>query len=560
MHRCLFGISTLALAFVSIFADPSSAQRVLGIGDDALAIPAGVLRVRIVGQWTWFNERYGMNTPGRPNGALEPLGVDFTLDTIGVKQFPNLASLQAGIQQLSGNPNWLATLGNSQVSLRDRITSFPLILEAGLSKRFSISIQIPYVTTNTGVFFNVNTNQFEGNLGFNPALGNQAAANQNATMLAQFIADSSILKGALDNCQANPAASGCSQLNAQAASAQALIRSASAFARGVNGIYSTSPFVPIVGTDAQLSIEARVAAFKALYQQFGANAIAASTIGPFASQNRLTVLDAQQILSDPAFGIAAAPLATTGHSHLGDIDISGKFSLYDSFNGSAQARMSPRGLNFRTSVGGIFRLPRGQIESPDNFVDIGTGRGAKAVEGRWFADVLFGSHFWQSFVVRFNKPFADEQVMRILDLPNEELAPLYRRQKVQRALGSTFEFETSPRIVVNDFFALSGQYVYRHKAADHYTGTFTIPAAVTGFSDITLDASTLDLETEAKEQRLGGGISYSNLYAVDQGKAKLPFEVSFVHWQTVKGSGGNQPKFFSDQVQLRLYTRIFGGK
>jgi hypothetical protein len=560
MHRWLFGISTIALAFVSIFAEPSRAQRVLGIGDDALVIPAGVVRVRIVGQWTWFNERYGMNTPGRPNAALEPLGVDFTLDTIGVKQFPNLASLQAGIQQLSGNPNWFATLGNSQVSLRDRIASFPFIFEAGLSKRFSIGIQIPYVTTNTGVFFNVNTNQIEGNLGFNPALGNQAAANQNAAMLAQFIADSSILKGALDNCQANPAASGCSQLNAQAGPAQALIQSASAFARGVNGIYSASPFVPIVGTDAQLSIEARVAAFKALYQQFGANAIAASTIGPFASQNRLTVLDAQQILSDPAFGIAADPLATTGHSHLGDIDIGGKFSLYDSFNGSTKARMSPRGLNFRTSVGGIFRLPTGQVESPDNFVDIGTGRGAKAVEGRWFGDVLVGSHFWESFVVRFNKPFADEQEMRILDLPNEELALLYRRQKVQRALGSTFEFETSPRIVINDFFAISGQYVYRHKAQDHYTGTFTIPAAITGFSDITLDASTLDLETEAKEQRLGGGISYSNLYAVDQGKAKLPFEVAFVHWQTVKGSGGNQPKFFSDQVQLRLYTRIFGGK
>jgi hypothetical protein len=560
MHRWLFGISTIALAFVSIFAEPSRAQRVLGIGDDALVIPAGVVRVRIVGQWTWFNERYGMNTSGRPNAALEPLGVDFTLDTIGVKQFPNLASLQAGIQQLSGNPNWFATLGNSQVSLRDRIASFPFIFEAGLSKRFSIGIQIPYVTTNTGVFFNVNTNQIEGNLGFNPALGNQAAANQNAAMLAQFIADSSILKGALDNCQANPAASGCSQLNEQAGPAQALIQSASAFARGVNGIYSASPFVPIVGTDAQLSIEARVAAFKALYQQFGANAIAASTIGPFASQNRLTVLDAQQILSDPAFGIAADPLATTGHSHLGDIDIGGKFSLYDSFNGSTKARMSPRGLNFRTSVGGIFRLPTGQVESPDNFVDIGTGRGAKAVEGRWFGDVLVGSHFWESFVVRFNKPFADEQEMRILDLPNEELAPLYRRQKVQRALGSTFEFETSPRIVINDFFAISGQYVYRHKAQDHYTGTFTIPAAITGFSDITLDASTLDLETEAKEQRLGGGISYSNLYAVDQGKAKLPFEVAFVHWQTVKGSGGNQPKFFSDQVQLRLYTRIFGGK
>ena len=142
----------------------------------------------------------------------------------------------------------------------------------------------------------------------------------------------------------------------------------------------------------------------------------------------------------------------------------------------------------------------------------------------------------------------------------KELAPLYRRQTVDRTLGSAFEFETTPRIVINDFFAISGQYVYRHKAQDHYKGTFTIPQAVTGYADITLDASTLDLETEQTEHRLGGGISFSNVFAFEQGKARLPFEVTYLHWQTVNGSGGNQPKFFTDQIQLRLYARIFGGK
>jgi hypothetical protein len=234
--------------------------------------------------------------------------------------------------------------------------------------------------------------------------------------------------------------------------------------------------------------------------------------------------------------------------------------VYDSFGGSTEARMSPTGLNFRTAVGGIIRLGTGQVESPDNFVDLGTGRGATAIEGRWFSDILLGSRFWQSFILRFNKPFEDDQEMRIIDLPNEELAPLYRKQTVKRKIGSAFEFETTPRIVINNFFAISGQYVYRHKAQDHYTGTFTIPAAVTGFSDITLDASTLDLETETFEHRLGGGLSFSNIYSFEQGKAKIPFEVTYLHWQTVNGSGGNQPKFFTDQVQLRLYARIFGGK
>ena len=568
MRRLLVRVSTVALAIIAVFANPVGAQRVLGVGDDALVLPRGVFRFRTLGQWTWFNERYGMDTPGRPNGALEPLGIDFTLDTIGVRQFPNLASLQAGIQQLSGNPNWFASLGNTVVNLRDHVAAFPFVFEAGLSKRFSVGIQIPYVHTQTSAFFNVNTNGTNGNLGFNPALAVAAAATQNATMNTQFTTAANSLEGSLAACQANPAASpSCPALLANQANARALIASSRAFAGGVNQVYTTSPFIPIVGTDAQLAIEARTQAFKDLYGSFfcpaGTPRCAANPIttnGPFASQNRLSVRDAQTILTAAPFGIQAEPLQSVSRSHIGDIDIGGKFSLFDSFGGNTEARMSPHGLNFRASVGGIFRIPSGQIESPNNFIDLGTGRGAKAVEGRLFSDLLVGSHFWESFIVRLNKPFSDTQTMRILDLPNEELAPLYRRQSVSRTLGTAFEFETAPRIVVNDFLAVSGWYMYRHKQQDKYTGTFTIPAATTGFADLTIDAATLNQETEQTEHRFGGGVSFSNLYAFEQGKARVPFEVTYLHWQTMGGSGGNQPKFFTDQVQLRLYARLFGGK
>jgi hypothetical protein len=571
MRRRLVSVSAVALAVIAVFNQPASAQRVLGIGDDALVLPRGVFRFRTLGHWTSFNERYGFDTPGRHAGALEPLGVDFTLDTVGVKQFPNLATLQTGLQLLTGNPNWYPTLGNTDVTVRDRVAAFPFIFEAGLSKRLSIGVEVPYIVTQSSVFLNVNTRGIEGNLGFNPAqAGFAPAVAQNSTMLTQFTTAANTLEAQLAFCQANPGGSpSCPALNANRANALALIDNSRRFAGGTvgpvggafspnGGVYTTSPFVPIVGTDAQLAIEARVAAFRALYQQFGVTSIAATTTGPFASQTRLTVSDAHTVFTDPAFGLVADPLASTRRSHLGDIDIGGKFSLYDSFGGSTAARMSPRGLNFRTSIGGIIRLPTGQIESPNNFIDVGTGRGATAIEGRWFGDILVGSRFWQSFIVRFNRPFADEQELRITDLPNEQLTPAYRRQMVERQLGSVFEFETSPRIVINDFFAISGHYVYRHKGQDHYKGTFVIPAATTGFADVTLDASTLDLETETREHRLGGGVSFSNLFSFEQGKSRLPFEVTYLHWQTTKGSGGNQPKFFTDQIQLRLYARIFG--
>src|SRR3954469_8067620 len=202
MRRLVVRVYIVALAFIAIFASPVSAQRVLGVGDDALVLPRGVFRFRTVGQWTWFNERYGMDTPGRPAGALEPLGVDFTLDTIGVRQFPNLARLQTGLQSLTGNPNWYATLGNTVVNLRDHVAAFPFVFEAGLSKRFSIGIQVPYVHTQTSAFFNVNTNGTAGNLGFNPALSSPLAQTQNAAFNTQFTNAANALQGALDACAA----------------------------------------------------------------------------------------------------------------------------------------------------------------------------------------------------------------------------------------------------------------------------------------------------------------------------------------------------------------------
>jgi len=544
-----------ASALVIFSSATAGAQRVLGPGDDAAVLPAGVFRFRILDQWASFDQRYGKDTPGRPDGALEPLGVDFTLDTIGVVQFPNLAALQGGLRSLTGMPAFGVSLGNTVVKLRDRVTAIPFVFEAGLSKRFSVGLQIPYVMTHTNAFFDVNTAGNNGNVGFNPALAVPAAYAQDTMIVNQFNRAAATLSASLAACQGQTIPQ-CTALNANRSTANSLIASSSAFAGGISQIYTTSPFVPISNTEAQLAIEARVAAFKSLYQSFGVSSITGT--GPFAAQNRLTVTDAQKILTQSAFGISSAPLETVNRSHIGDIDFGGKLELFDSFHGETERRMSPHGLNARLAIGGIVRFPTGQIESADNFIDIGTGRKAYAVEGRVFSDVLVGSHFWQSFIVRYNHPLADKETMRIIDLPNLELAPVYRRQQVNRALGNTLEFETNPRWVINDFFAVSGQYIYRHKAEDKYTGTFSIPAATTGFSDITIDASTLDLETEQTESRFGGGISFSNLYAFEQGKARIPYEVTFLHQQTTNGSGGNQPKLFVDQIQLRLYARIFG--
>jgi hypothetical protein len=555
-----------ALALFALICGVSSAQAqaVLGPQDDALVLPRGVLRVRVLNQWTDFNQRYGANTPNRANGALEPLAIDFNLDTIGISEFPNLAPLQAGLRTLTGIPDFTLSLGKTVVNSNVSVIATPIVLEAGLTKRISMGLLIPYVRTRNTIFFNVNPASREGNTGFNPLLANDGAAKtRNQQLVTQFAAAAAQLTATLAACQANPGAPGCAAINAQRSNALALISNANAFAGGVKQLYGDSttagsPFIPIAGTDAAMAIDARTIAFDNLYTQFGVTSI--TSTGPTQAPARLTLPDAQRILTDPAFGVNASPLRTIERSHIGDIDLGIKASLWDTFDKAGTSRMTPSGLNYRLAAGAVFRFGTGQQDAPEDFVDIGTGNGQNDFELRGFGDILIGRNFWTSFIARYTWQMSDETEMRITDLPNKRLAAEYRQQKVERDLGDISEVEVNPRWVFNDYFSATGHYLKRFKREDKYTGTFNVDAATTGFADITLNAATLNQETVLHEDRLGFGVAFSTIAAFERAKAKLPMEITYFHFQTVNGSGGNVPKLFSDQVQVRIYARLFGGK
>lgn len=562
MRRRSTSLCGSAFALLATMAGAADAQRVLGPGDDALVLPRGALRVRVLTQWSNFNERYGRNTPGRANDALEPLAIDFNLDTIGVVQFPSLAPVQSGLRSLTGIPDLSISLGRTVVNSNVSVIATPVVVEVGVTDRLSVGAIVPFVRTRNNIVFTANPAGREGNVGFNPGLADTNALRANRTLVQEFEAAATRLSNTLAFCSANPNAGSCPQVLAQRSNAEALIASSRAFAGGLQRIYGTSrdtsfsPFVPIAGTTEQSTINARIAAFGALYQSFfGANPITGA-LAP--SPNRLGLADAQTVLTDPRFGVAADPLQTVERSRIGDIEIGAKFLLLDSFRARGQDRLMPSGLNWRGSVGANLRLGTGQTDLPQNFVDVGTGDGQTDVEFRGFFDVLYGSRFWTSVIGRYGIQLADELVVRISDRPEQRLTALYRQQKVKRNLGDYVELEANPRFALNDYVGLMAHYLYRNKREDRYTGTFTIDSATTGFGPVTLNANTLNLESQRTEHRLGGGLSFSTVSAFTRGKARIPLEVTYFHFQTTKGSGGSQPKIFSDQIQLRLYMRIFG--
>ena len=550
----------LPTAAILLLLPPLRAQAVTGVGDDATGPRQGEVRFSFSSIWKSWYERYGQGTLGRPNGSVEPLGVDFNLDTIGVAQFEGLGPIQTAVRSLSGIPGFTASLGTSSAQVRNDVVSTPLAVELGLTRRLSLSVMVPFVTATSRVNFTMNPTGFEPTVGFNPTLFYPTVLASDATFIAQFDSASAQLSRAIATCSAAPASSGCGPINANPSGARALVTNSTAFASGMAQLYggrggaAGSLFVPISGTAADAAIDAKVAAFRTMYSSYGNGTITGT--GPIAAQAPLTSADMQTVLTDPTFGVNAHPLATSVTRGIGDIDVGMKLNVYDSFHGDDSARYSPSGFNVRQSFGGIYRLGTGTLPSPADFTAIGTGEHTSAIEGRTFTDLLFGRHFWLSLVGSFTVQTADELSMRIPDSPTQVILASYRQETVQRQLGNILEIQVSPRWQLNDYLSFSGQYYFAHKAADTYSGRFTVTDLAGNTA--TLDAAVLGMYTESTESRLGIGATYSTVANVEKHKSGLPFDISYFHYETTLGSLGRVPKISVDQVTLRVYQRIFG--
>jgi hypothetical protein len=550
------------VGFAAILLLPATlpAQAVTGVGDDATTLRRGELRIGVGSAWKSWYERYGQGTPGRPNGSVEPLAVDFNFDTIGVAQFENLAPVQSSIRTLSGMPGFVASLGTSLVGVRDNTLSTPLSLELGITNRVSLSAMVPFVTATSNVNFVMNPTGFEPTLGFNPTRFAPAASAADANFLAQFDSASAQLSRSIALCAVTPSTAGCAPINANPAAARALMTNANSFASGLAQVYggrggsAGALFVPVAGTAAQTAIEAKVAAYKAMYAAYGANAITGT--GPTAAQAPLTASDMQAVFTDSLFGVNGKPLATSVTHGLGNVEVGMKVNLFDSFRGNDSARFAPAGFNWRQSIGGIYRLGAGSQPAPGDFTAVAAGDHQRSYQLRSFTDLLYGPHFWISLVGSYTSQMADQIVLRIPQTPTQVILASYRQETVQRKIGDVLDIQVNPRWQLNDYLALSGQYYYRHKSSDAYTGTFQ--ATDLAGNALTLDASVLGLYTEASEHRFGIGATYSTVAPVAKKKSGLPFDISYFHYETTLGSLGRVPKISVDQVTMRVYQRLFG--
>jgi hypothetical protein len=542
MPRRPFQVAVLALAasisaaiVAPIVSGVASAQAITGLGEDASITPSGSFRIKVESNWSYYDQLFVSPSAGAA-GLLRPLGAAFSLDSVGVAQLPILQPVQDSLRAITGIAGLNVSLGRTVTQVTNRITSVPISLEAGISRWLSITAMVPIVHTRSSVFFRANPGANEANLGANPAGTDQAARATDSIFAQQVITSASAVRA---YC------SGSGAGDPQCGGSAALVNSATGLGNSLSNLYVNGILVPTRGSSIQGAVDARVASVRGSLNAFAANPASGvpfvSATGVVGAPTPLATPLLQQLLTNPAYGVGLDPLQTIERTHVGDAELTAKLLLFDSFYLRNQSRFTPHGLNARIALGAGYRFPTGALASPTNLTDIGTGTHVAAVLLRGYADVTVGGHFWISAIGRYAKATSDSLTIRYA--PGVAFPSASTAAGVTRQLGNLFELEATPRWVFNDYISLGGQYLYRHKPVDEYSaGGNAAPA--------------MGLGTDFTEQRVGGGVAFSNAHAVSQGKSKIPFDVSYLHSETISGSGGALPKLVSDQILIRLYYRL----
>ena len=494
-----------------------------------------------------WNSTFGSSAAGVPTTNEVPLGAPFSGTAVGASLIGGLAPLETRLQELTGLPTLQLTVGDVAVQARARSATLPIRLEFGLGRRLQLSAGATYFQTRVDARDIVNRAGSAGNVGYNPALDDAAAANRNALLVAQLEASATALQDALAACATttSPACADPAAAEAAAASAQALAQSVSAV-YGSGDAGSGAALVPRTGSAAAAAVAGRLSALRTTLDGFGVTALGETT----APANAL------QPLTSATFGPALAALGVTApgsasHYGMGDVEIGARLALLNGIGDDVARAAAPTGVTVRATADALVRLPIGEGPRADRLLDVAVGDGHTTVEFGGVADVLVGRRFWASAALHYGLRLPGDETVRLPSAPGQGYLAASSEQVVSRDPGDYLRLEITPRLALGEFVAISLPYQYRRVSADE-----TTLSASPSQAPLAVDA--LDRAAEGYVHRLGVGITLSTLSSYAAGRVGAPLDVSYVHSETLSGAGRGTARASIDAIQLRLYLSAFG--
>lgn len=538
-----------AVALLSLFATLALPRAAFAQGEDAVPVRPGTLRVVLAPDWARWNRRFGEGTPGFTKDALEPLGVDFASESLGVDRLTFLLPVQSRIQALTGQSGFALSLGRARLALNANVRVVPLGFELGVTRRLSLSLFVPLVRSRVEAFLlGPDTSvAARGNVGFNPAFVTPGALDAfrgqvDAALLAlqtQATSGPAILRAqALATLNAvRPLFCGLYTLAGGSAGNSASL----CFAATPEAM---SALLPVAGTPAGDSLAARFAMDQASYESLrAAYAGQGVTLPPLTAAfdlptSPLDSLGLRRFFSDPAGPLAGDSLTNVLRTRLGDIEAGATYQLADR-------------RRFRAQLAVTVRFPTGTRDSPNNLIDVGTGDRQLDVEVATRNDLILGSAFWIHAGARYGRQFADELVRRVTPA-NLPFAPFFSLALVRRDLGDYVAIDIVPNWRLDDAFSVGVGYHYFSQGATRFS--YVDPADETR---IGLPATVLEQETAVRRMRMGAGITFSTLGRYSEHRASLPYTVTASYQNTFWGRGGAVPQASVFRLVIRGYVRVW---
>ncbi|MEO8561246.1 MAG: hypothetical protein ABI601_04175 [bacterium] len=542
-------LAAIALSALALVLSPSAslAQTALAHTEDAAPVPRGAVRLTISNGWTRYDSRFG------EAGIARGLGDELSTDSLGPRELPTLAPVEAGFQTLANNPAQRLTFGKLDVRSDARIVTTPIAIEYGITRRLSFGVLVPLVQTRRSVQLRVNEHTAtdsvrRGNSGVIPFARRADAAASNAAIVTALTTASANLTELLARCAVNSSAAECNPIRGQEAAAAAAARRAAEFAAGVRTAYGvteqTAVVAPLVGSQLAAEIEAQRAALASQLATFGSG-LGIGTL--FNAPTEFGYADFQGRNGVPgllqsAFGGGLDSIRTTERVGIGDVELRASLLLLDHMQRDTLAQ---RGLRYRVGVGGSFRFATSKSDSASNLMDIGTGDGGGA-EVRSAVDVLVG-RVGATIAARYATSFARIVDAALVGFP-EGGYPYPSFGPVSRKGGNVLGIDVSPRVFLGEWLSFEGQYAFEH------TGIPTFSGAVGEDCSGCAPLPSSILPAARTVQRAGVGLRYSTIDSFLRGRARYPIEVSYRHLETITADAG-APKIFRDQIQLRLFYR-----
>lgn len=538
MALCLLGVGAPAAL---------TAQRVAGVGDDAIPVPRGGYRILLGGLWNDYSSVFTPDGPASKRSLLATLATD----NFGTNLLPQLNQAQAALGALTGDPRLSLSLGTLEAGGEVRQSSAPIALDYGVTRRVSLRLLVPYVESRDVTQFVLNRAGTGANVGRNPALQSNgtAARNTNGALVSQIESARSALSAEITRC-ANTTATGCEAIRANPAEAQALLARALETRSNLVRVYgdangSGAPVVPLLGSALHGAVVSTISALRTDFGAFGITSIAESA-QPAPATTVLGPGSMGTVAGDTSFGVGYARLGDTRRAGIGDVDLTASVLLFDSFAADQVRRLLSPGRGVRTNLTVGWRFGTAGADRTEDAFDVPIGEGANALLLRSTTDLMLNRWAWMSATVRAVRPMADRMAVVV---PFRDEAGTFASSvsvaDAQRTLGNRLEFEVAPRLAVGQFFGASAAYLVRHWGADSYEATD--PTAVT------LPAQRLEVPARTLSAA-AFGVTFSTLASYARGRSRFPAEVIFTHTVPLAASGGLVPVVSSDRLELRVYT------